>query len=68
MSDLHGQAICKDCGSGTLNNAINPCFYEDDETTRCYNCNSGHIDGELYFRTELTPQTARQQRGGTVGS
>jgi hypothetical protein len=49
---LKGQAICKDCGNGTLNNERNPQFIlSDDENgvyTQCANCGSTHINGELY--------------------
>ncbi len=51
---MNGQAICKDCGNGTLNNAINEQFFlsiderTEYETITCANCGSSHIDGELY--------------------
>lgn len=48
MSELHGHAICKDCGNGTLNNSINEQFTLDGDVARCMNCSSSHIDGELY--------------------
>jgi hypothetical protein len=52
---MNGQAICKDCGNGTLNNAINEqfvlCDFNDDgnEVAVCKQCGGQHIDGELYF-------------------
>ena len=42
---LAGQAICKDCGNGTLNNLLNTQFAEDGA---CLKCGSFHVDGELY--------------------
>lgn len=49
---MDGQAICKDCGNGTLNNAINEQFVivsDDNEYAVCVRCGSNHIDGELYM-------------------
>ena len=48
---MTGQAICKDCGNGTLNNELNEQFIlvsdDDNEFAVCVRCNSTHIDGEL---------------------
>jgi len=45
---LIGQAICKDCGNGTLNNYLNEQFIlNDDSYVVCKHCGSSHIDGEL---------------------
>ena len=51
---MKGQAICKDCGTGTLDNEMNEQFIlsEDGETAVCGICGSNHIDGELYFEEE----------------
>jgi hypothetical protein len=44
------QGVCRDCGSGTLNNNLNPAFEWlcsdglDDEELRCTNCGSTHLD------------------------
>jgi ribosomal protein S27AE len=53
---LKGQAICKDCGNGTLNNEHNEqfCYGNDLDNSEhsyavCVRCGSQHIDGELYF-------------------
>lgn len=46
---LAGQAICKDCGSGTLNNLLNTQFAEDGT---CLSCGSSHVDGELFFEED----------------
>lgn len=43
---LAGQAICKDCGNGTLNNLLNEQF---DECAACLRCGSSHVDGDLFF-------------------
>jgi hypothetical protein len=51
---MNGQAICKDCGNGTLNNAINEQFgladnlRNESEVAVCLKCGSSHIEGELY--------------------
>lgn len=54
MAYVKGQAICKDCGTGTLDNEMNEQFIlsEDGETAVCGICGSNHIDGELYFEEE----------------
>ena len=57
MSDLRGQAICKDCGNGTLNNAVNEQFtlesFDGDEYVAvCRACGSTHVDGTLYMEVE----------------
>jgi hypothetical protein len=49
---MNGQAICKDCGNGTLNNAVNEqfvlvCDEQGNEFASCSQCGSTHIDGEL---------------------
>jgi hypothetical protein len=51
---MKGQAICKVCGTGTLDNEMNEQFIlsEDGETAVCGICGSTHIDGELYFEEE----------------
>lgn len=50
---LNGQAICKDCGNGTMNNAIVERFLADDVNgVYCVQCGGNHIDGELYEETE----------------
>jgi hypothetical protein len=54
---LQGQAVCKDCGNGTLNNEQFPAFelleFDDDcERVVCRDCGGDHIDGELYFEEE----------------
>ena len=36
--------VCKDCGNGTLNNILNPAFYEGDEGLECFHCGSTHVD------------------------
>lgn len=46
---MSGQAICKDCGNGTLNNAVNAQFELGDDSAYCLRCGSSHIDGELYL-------------------
>jgi hypothetical protein len=52
---MNGQAICKDCGNGTLNNELNPQFgladnlANESEVAVCLRCGSTHIDGELYM-------------------
>ena len=51
---MSGQAICKDCGNGTLNNEVNTKFElvsddNDNEFVVCNRCGSSHIDGELYL-------------------
>jgi len=51
---LKGQAICKDCGNGTLNNELNEQFVfanfgDDGDTVVCKQCGNSHIDGELYM-------------------
>ena len=52
---MNGQAICKDCGNGTLDNEINERFMSCDlnedgnEVAVCKQCGSTHIDGELYM-------------------
>jgi hypothetical protein len=39
------QGVCKDCGNGTLNNELNPAFYEHIEAAWvCNKCGSTHID------------------------
>ena len=50
-STLNGYAVCKDCGTGTMNNRINNRFLlsGDGETAVCGECGSTHIDGELYI-------------------
>jgi hypothetical protein len=55
---MNGQAICKDCGNGTLNNKINEqfvlaCDDYDNEFAVCVRCGSNHIDGELYVRSDV---------------
>ena len=51
---LKGQAICKDCGSGTLNNELNPQFdWNENDNVVCAQCGSSHIDGELYVEAEV---------------
>jgi hypothetical protein len=54
-TQMEGQAICKDCGNGTLNNAINEQFIlvSDDDVAVCKRCGSPHIDGELYLEEAL---------------
>ena len=55
---LKGQAICKDCGNGTLNNELNEqfviCDFNDDgnEVAVCRQCGGSHIDGELFVSEE----------------
>jgi hypothetical protein len=50
---MNGQAICKDCGNGTQDNAIDERFVLtgcpdcEGEFVICMNCGSSHIDGEL---------------------
>ena len=52
---MSGQAICKDCGNGTLNNELNEQFIlacnddgsEDVDHVICKRCGSDHIDGYL---------------------
>jgi len=52
---MEGQAICKDCGNGTLNNAINEQFgladglENESEVAVCLRCGSTHVEGELYM-------------------
>jgi hypothetical protein len=48
---MKGQAICKDCGNGTLNNEINAQFglLDEEDAVVCFRCGSTHIDGELYI-------------------
>lgn len=46
---LSGYGICKDCGSGTLDNLLNEKFGEDGT---CLSCGSSHVDGELYETDE----------------
>lgn len=50
---LKGQAVCKDCGNGTLNNELNPQFEVGEvhgyETVVCLRCGRSHVDGELYM-------------------
>jgi ribosomal protein L37E len=52
-SMLKGQAVCKDCGNGTLNNELNPQFEVGEvhgyETVVCLRCGRSHVDGELYM-------------------
>lgn len=43
------QGVCKDCGNGTLNNALNPAFdmseFSDDNIIAfCLRCGSSHVD------------------------
>ena len=46
---LKGQAICKDCGNGTLNNELLERFLADEVNgVYCVQCGGNHIDGELY--------------------
>ena len=49
---LKGQAVCKDCGNGTLNNELNTQFeiveIHGYETAACVRCGRTHVDGELY--------------------
>lgn len=46
---LKGQAICKDCGNGTLNNELLERFLVDEVNgVYCAQCGGNHIDGELY--------------------
>jgi hypothetical protein len=53
---LHGQAVCKDCGNGTLNNIVNTQFqlHTDGKIyyPACIECGSPHIDGYLYQEGE----------------
>jgi hypothetical protein len=52
---MNGQAICKDCGNGTLNNLTNEQFElsglerngDYNEFVICKRCGSSHIDGQL---------------------
>jgi len=49
---MNGQAICKDCGAGTLNNSITEVFVlvsdeDGNEFASCGQCGSTHIDGQL---------------------
>jgi hypothetical protein len=50
---MKGQAICKDCGNGTLDNELNEQFilvideFTDDTVAVCKRCDSTHIDGQL---------------------
>lgn len=51
---LKGQAICKDCGNGTLNNELLERFLIDDVNgAYCAQCGSNHVDGELYYEYEV---------------
>lgn len=45
------QGVCKDCGSGTLNNELNPAFEvapdpydEEGYCLQCIRCGSFHVD------------------------
>jgi hypothetical protein len=55
---LKGQAICKDCGNGTLDNEMNTQFELVEvgdsgmSVAACLMCGSGHVDGELYLENE----------------
>jgi hypothetical protein len=49
---MKGQAICKDCGAGTLNNEFDTQFDFVDGQVVCNSCGGSHIDGELYFEDE----------------
>ena len=53
---LKGQAICKDCGNGTMDNLLNSQFElfsnEHGDEAACVKCGSNHIDGELYMEYE----------------
>ena len=50
---MKGQAICKDCGNGTLNNELLERFlYDEENGVYCIQCGGSHIDGELYFEEE----------------
>jgi hypothetical protein len=50
---MKGQAICKDCGNGTLNNELNEQFVQKynerikEWFVACRRCGSSHIDGQL---------------------
>ena len=47
---LAGYAVCKDCGNGTMNNAVVERFLVDDTNgVYCAQCGGSHIDGELYI-------------------
>jgi hypothetical protein len=48
--ELKGQAVCKDCGNGTLSNEFNNQFEINDfNQAECVRCGSTHIDGELFL-------------------
>lgn len=38
------QGVCKDCGNGTLNNALFPAFTLDEDGWRCNKCYGEHLD------------------------
>ena len=39
------QGVCKDCGSGTLNNDLNPAFgFTAEDGLYCNYCGSTHLD------------------------
>ena len=39
------QGVCKDCGTGTMNNEINPAFdVNDADDVACRGCGSDHVD------------------------
>lgn len=56
---MSGHGICKDCGNGTLNNAVHTQFVIEDDRPVCKRCGSDHIECELYddsdnlFETEV---------------
>ena len=57
MNTLHGQAICKDCGNGTLNNQLLERFLIDEVNgVYCAQCGSSHIDGDLYLSSDEVSQ------------
>jgi hypothetical protein len=45
-TDLTIAGTCKDCGNGTMNNALVLAFDVDEETytVRCIVCGSNHVD------------------------
>ena len=41
---LDRAGVCKDCGSGTLNNRLNEAFDFNGNGVYCLNCGSNHLD------------------------
>ena len=60
---LAGQAVCKDCGNGTLNNLLNERFIIDGGVVVCNQCYGTHIDGELHDDFEDVEEAFEDENG-----